>query len=75
MSPTKQVRVRASQIQIGGRSLRSKRCVICLGTYWYHSHVNAQYCDGLRGAFVVYDPSDPNAGLYDIDDGMASYSG
>ncbi|KAJ7890149.1 laccase 3 [Mycena olivaceomarginata] len=24
------------------------------GNYWYHSHLSTQYCDGLRGAFVVY---------------------
>lgn len=39
------------------------------GTFWYHSHLSTQYCDGLRGAFVVYDPNDPNAHLYDVDDG------
>nr|AWC08467.1 laccase B [Peniophora lycii] len=38
------------------------------GTYWYHSHYHNQYCDGVRGALVVYDPSDPQADLYDIDD-------
>ncbi|KAG6809159.1 hypothetical protein H0H92_001364 [Tricholoma furcatifolium] len=38
------------------------------GTFWYHSHLSTQYCDGLRGAFVVYDPDDPHAGLYDVDD-------
>nr|ACL93462.1 Lac1 [Cerrena unicolor]AEQ35306.1 laccase [Cerrena unicolor] len=38
------------------------------GTYWYHSHLSTQYCDGLRGAFVVYDPSDPHKDLYDVDD-------
>ncbi|KAJ3485885.1 hypothetical protein NLI96_g4634 [Meripilus lineatus] len=38
------------------------------GTFWYHSHLSTQYCDGLRGAFVVYDPNDPNAHLYDVDD-------
>jgi iron transport multicopper oxidase len=38
------------------------------GTYWYHSHLSTQYCDGLRGAFVVYDPNDPHASLYDVDD-------
>ncbi|KAI9429941.1 laccase [Lactarius psammicola] len=38
------------------------------GTYWYHSHFKAQYCDGLRGALVVYDRNDPHAGLYDVDD-------
>ncbi|KAG6914739.1 hypothetical protein DXG01_015673 [Tephrocybe rancida] len=37
------------------------------GTYWYHSHYASQYCDGLRGAFVVYDPDDPYQDLYDFD--------
>lgn len=31
--------------------------------------VGVQYCDGLRGPIVVYDPSDPHAALYDEDDG------
>jgi iron transport multicopper oxidase len=38
------------------------------GNYWYHSHLSTQYCDGLRGAFAVYDPDDPLKGLYDVDD-------
>jgi len=38
------------------------------GTFWYHSHFSNQYCDGLRGAFVVRDPYDPQAVLYDVDD-------
>ncbi|KAF9459184.1 laccase 3 precursor [Collybia nuda] len=38
------------------------------GTYWYHSHLSTQYCDGLRGAMVIYDPRDPHKHLYDIDD-------
>ncbi|KAF9269713.1 laccase [Marasmius fiardii PR-910] len=38
------------------------------GTYWYHSHHRAQYCDGLRGPFIVYDRPDPLAHLYDVDD-------
>ncbi|EIN05347.1 laccase [Punctularia strigosozonata HHB-11173 SS5] len=38
------------------------------GTFWYHSHLSTQYCDGLRGAFIVYDPNDPHASLYDVDD-------
>ncbi|KAF9073365.1 laccase lcc6 [Rhodocollybia butyracea] len=38
------------------------------GTFWYHSHLATQYCDGLRGPIVVYDPNDPLASLYDIDD-------
>ena len=28
-----------------------------------------QYCDGLRGPMVIYDPDDPHAELYDVDDG------
>ncbi|KAI0689487.1 laccase LCC3-3 [Cerioporus squamosus] len=38
------------------------------GTFWYHSHLSTQYCDGLRGPMVVYDPNDPHASLYDVDD-------
>ncbi|KAG2054190.1 laccase [Suillus hirtellus] len=37
------------------------------GTYWYHSHYSVQYCDGLRGALVIYDPDDPLAYMYDVD--------
>ncbi|KAG2127556.1 laccase [Suillus bovinus] len=37
------------------------------GTYWYHSHYSVQYCDGLRGALVIYDPNDPLAYMYDVD--------
>ena len=43
------------------------------GTYWYHSHYIAQYCDGLRGPLVIYDPEDPLAYLYDVDDGEFPY--
>ncbi|KAF5374040.1 hypothetical protein D9757_010078 [Collybiopsis confluens] len=42
------------------------------GTFWYHSHLSSQYCDGLRGVFVVYDPEDPYAALYDVDNGKNS---
>ncbi|KAF8168829.1 laccase [Mycena galopus ATCC 62051] len=38
------------------------------GTYWYHSHLSTQYCDGVRGPLVIYDPEDPHKYLYDIDD-------
>ncbi|KAF9482103.1 laccase [Pholiota conissans] len=38
------------------------------GTYWYHSHYSTQYCDGLRGALVIYDPNDPYKSQYDFDD-------
>jgi iron transport multicopper oxidase len=39
------------------------------GTYWYHSHYKMQYCDGLRGVFIIEDPDDPQRYLYDVDDG------
>ncbi|KAL0957110.1 hypothetical protein HGRIS_003204 [Hohenbuehelia grisea] len=38
------------------------------GTFWYHSHLKAQYCDGLRGPIVIYNPNDPYKHLYDVDD-------
>ncbi|KAJ7248476.1 laccase 3 [Mycena rebaudengoi] len=38
------------------------------GTYWYHSHLSMQYCDGLRGPLIIYDPKDPHKPLYDVDD-------
>ncbi|KAH9932000.1 laccase [Epithele typhae] len=38
------------------------------GTYWYHSHLALQYCDGLRGPLVIYDKHDPLKYLYDVDD-------
>ncbi|KAJ7142656.1 laccase [Mycena epipterygia] len=38
------------------------------GTFWYHSHLSTQYCDGLRGPLVVYDPKDPAKHMYDVDD-------
>ncbi|KIK67125.1 hypothetical protein GYMLUDRAFT_37167 [Collybiopsis luxurians FD-317 M1] len=38
------------------------------GTFWYHSHLAVQYCDGLRGPIVIYDDQDPQAHLYDVDD-------
>ncbi|KAG2746848.1 multicopper oxidase [Suillus brevipes Sb2] len=39
-----------------------------VGTHWYHSHYGVQYCDGLRGALIIYDPQDPYHFWYDIDD-------
>ncbi|EPQ54039.1 laccase [Gloeophyllum trabeum ATCC 11539] len=38
------------------------------GTFWYHSHLSTQYCDGLRGPLVIYDPDDPYYNDYDVDD-------
>lgn len=29
------------------------------GTYWYHSHVNSQYTEGLFGALIVHDLNEP----------------
>jgi iron transport multicopper oxidase len=40
------------------------------GTFWYHSHLSTQYCDGLRGPLVVYDKNDPYKSLFDVDDGI-----
>ncbi|KAL0945621.1 hypothetical protein HGRIS_014775 [Hohenbuehelia grisea] len=37
------------------------------GTYWYHSHITTQYCDGLRGPLIIYDDHDPLRHLYDVD--------
>ncbi|KAJ7893989.1 Cu-oxidase-domain-containing protein [Mycena leptocephala] len=38
------------------------------GSFWYHSQLSVQYVDGLRGTLIIYDPDDPLAHLYDIDD-------
>ncbi|KAF9247021.1 laccase [Melanogaster broomeanus] len=38
------------------------------GTYWYHSHYDAQSCDGVKGPLVIYDPEDPMEHMYDVDD-------
>ncbi|KPI42463.1 Iron transport multicopper oxidase FET3 [Cyphellophora attinorum] len=35
------------------------------GTYWYHSHVDGQYPDGLRGPLIVHDPENPFKDQYD----------
>ncbi|KAI0822641.1 hypothetical protein BC628DRAFT_1388329 [Trametes gibbosa] len=45
--------------------LLSKVADVRVGTLWYHAHLSTQYCDGLRGPLVVYDPKDPHASLYD----------
>ncbi|KAJ7575507.1 laccase subfamily 2 [Mycena floridula] len=38
------------------------------GSYLYRSGLSAQYSDGLRGPLIIYDPKDPHAALYQIDD-------
>ncbi|KAF5002513.1 hypothetical protein FGRMN_338 [Fusarium graminum] len=35
------------------------------GTYWYHSHTESQYPDGLRGPLIIHDPESPFKGQYD----------
>ncbi|OCT50136.1 Iron transport multicopper oxidase FET3 [Cladophialophora carrionii] len=35
------------------------------GTYWYHSHVDGQYPDGMRGPLIIHDPENPYADLFD----------
>ncbi|KAI5468123.1 Cupredoxin [Mariannaea sp. PMI_226] len=35
------------------------------GTYWYHSHSQGQYPDGLRGPLIIHDPASPFNGQYD----------
>ncbi|KAH0442270.1 multicopper oxidase [Colletotrichum camelliae] len=35
------------------------------GIYWYHSHTQSQYPDGLRGPVVIHDPDSPFKGQYD----------
>jgi FtsP/CotA-like multicopper oxidase with cupredoxin domain len=37
------------------------------GTYWYHSHFQGQYIDGLKGALIVLDTTDPYLGQFDVD--------
>jgi iron transport multicopper oxidase len=49
--------------------MQTTHFLVSQGTYWYHSHFQAQYCDGLRGALVIYDPDDPQRALYDVDNG------
>ncbi|KAF8229613.1 laccase [Tricholoma matsutake] len=55
-------------IAAGDSFLYNFRTADQAGTFWYHSHLSTQYCDGLRGAFIIYDPDDPHKNLYDIDD-------
>ncbi|SCV37091.1 related to cell surface ferroxidase [Fusarium fujikuroi] len=35
------------------------------GTYWYHSHTESQYPDGLRGPLIIHDPKSPLKGKFD----------
>ncbi|KAF7561130.1 hypothetical protein G7046_g3000 [Stylonectria norvegica] len=35
------------------------------GTYWYHSHTDSQYPDGLRGPLIIHDPESPFREKYD----------
>ncbi|KAH6610266.1 iron transport multicopper oxidase fet3 precursor [Trichoderma cornu-damae] len=52
--------VGVSQCEIPpGSSFRYDFTINQPGTYWYHSHHNAQYPDGLRGPLVIHDPEFP----------------
>nr|ACR24358.1 laccase [Polyporus grammocephalus] len=55
-------------ISTGHSFLYNFRATGQAGTFWYHSHLETQYCDGLRGPLVIYDPHDPHKKLYDVDD-------
>ncbi|EAW12290.1 multicopper oxidase [Aspergillus clavatus NRRL 1] len=35
------------------------------GTYWYHSHTQSQYPDGLRGPLIIHDDASPFHDQYD----------
>ncbi|ODV92325.1 hypothetical protein CANCADRAFT_42935 [Tortispora caseinolytica NRRL Y-17796] len=35
------------------------------GTYWWHSHTEGQYPDGIRAALIINDPEDPYADMYE----------
>ena len=58
-------------IATGNSFLYEFTCLDQAGTFWYHSHLSTQYCDGLRGPMVIYDPDDPYLDLYDVDDGTS----
>ncbi|KAJ3265723.1 hypothetical protein HDU76_012027, partial [Blyttiomyces sp. JEL0837] len=38
-----------------------------VGTYWWHAHYKGQYVNGLRGPFIIDDPSGPYLNQYDED--------
>ncbi|KAF2104574.1 iron transport multicopper oxidase FET3 [Rhizodiscina lignyota] len=58
--------VGVSQCEVGpGRSLTYNFTVNQVGTYWYHSHINAQYPDGIRGPLIIEDPDNPYADEFD----------
>ncbi|KAL0064921.1 hypothetical protein AAF712_008179 [Marasmius tenuissimus] len=49
--------------------LQDKSMVTSTSVHWHGLKQHAtQYCDGLRGPFIVYDPNDPHQLLYDVDD-------
>ncbi|KAF4982830.1 hypothetical protein FZEAL_1622 [Fusarium zealandicum] len=48
-----------------GESFLYKFTITQPGTYWYHSHTESQYPDGLRGALVIHDPESPFKHKYD----------
>ncbi|KAJ7776371.1 Cu-oxidase-domain-containing protein [Mycena metata] len=45
------------------------------GSFWYHSQLSVQAVDGLHGTLIIYDPDDPLAHLYDVDDASTQSNG
>ncbi|AQZ16470.1 FET3 (YMR058W) [Zygosaccharomyces parabailii] len=41
-----------------------------VGAYWYHSHTDAQYEDGMRGVFIIDDGENNENFPYDYDEEM-----
>lgn len=63
-----------------GESFTYKFTAEPAGTYIYHSHMPYQYSDGIFGALIVHDPSDPFKDEYSeeiiigVNDWISSYS-
>lgn len=65
--------VEDSAANISGTSFQQSRetsdfCVLQItqpGTYWYHSHTQSQYPDGLRGPLIIHDANNPYKKDYD----------
>ncbi|CAG8843868.1 28498_t:CDS:2, partial [Racocetra persica] len=42
-------------------------CNILSRPFWYHSHLEGQLVDGLKGPIVIHNPNDPYLTEYDFD--------
>ncbi|KAG6828776.1 hypothetical protein H0H92_006800 [Tricholoma furcatifolium] len=57
--------------QLTDTTMETSTSIVCqVSSNWfpYLADNATQYCDGLRGPIVVYDPNDPYQSLYDVDD-------